>query len=91
MYITNLEFYKWLSEGELNVSLAEIVGLVVGFILLVNMLPSAINQFYTVSMFSWNTSVGVNDSATQAIWSLMPLVGVLAGFLLVAIPVIKRL
>ncbi len=82
-------------KAEFSVSLAEVIGLVVGLILLVNMLPSAIDQFYSTSTFGWNTSTtnttGVNDTATQAIWRLMPLVGVLAAFLLVAIPVIRRL
>ena len=84
-----------MSQAEMQISLAEIIGIVVGIILLVNMLPSAINQFYATRTFGWNTSTtdttGVNDTATQAIWRLLPLIGVLAAFLLVAIPVIKRL
>lgn len=86
----DLEFYKWMSEGQMNIALSDIIALVIGFILLVNMLPTALGQFYTQNTGGW-VSGGTNDTATVAIWRLLPLMGVLAGFILIAIPVMRRL
>ena len=78
----------------MSISISEIVMLVIGVILLVNLLPVGLAQFYSTNTASWSVNgspFGANDSATNAIWRLFPLIGVLAAFLLIAIPVIKRL
>jgi hypothetical protein len=81
---------EWYKKAEMGIALGDIIALVIGFILLINMLPTAIAQFYTVNVGTWLIA-GANDTATVAIWRLMPLMGVLAGFILIALPVIKRL
>ena len=81
----------------MTIAIQDVVILVVGFILLVSLMPSAINSFYAVNTANWSQNGmagiygGVNDTATKAIWYLLPLIGVLAAFLLIAIPVIRRL
>ena len=74
----------------MGIALGDIIALVIGFILLVNMLPTALAQFYTVNVGTWLIGTA-NDTATVAIWRLLPLMGVLAGFVLIALPVLKRL
>ena len=91
---------KWFKRGEFNIAFGEIIVLVIGFILLISMMPSALASFYTVNTGNWTTAGcvvgtsacnGVNDTATNAIWRLMPLMGVIAAFGLIAIPVLKRI
>lgn len=90
MFDTDREFQKWMSEGAMGIALGDIIALVIGFILLVNMLPTALSQFYAQGTGTWLIGAS-NDTATVAIWRLLPLMGVLAGFILIALPVIKRL
>ena len=84
------EFIAWMSKGEFKIALGDIIGLVIGFVLIVNMLPTALSQFYGVGTGTWLVGTA-NDTATVAIWRLMPLMGVLAGFILIAIPVMKKI
>ena len=79
-----------MSKAEMGIALSDIISLVIGFILLVNMLPTALTQFYAQNTGTWLAG-GTNDTATVAIWRLLPLMGVLAGFILIALPVIRRL
>ena len=76
--------------------------LVIGIIILVSVLPSAMSSFYgntatgtpgNQSMFTFNPGAasGYNDTATIAIYRLLPFIGVLAAFLLIALPVMKIL
>ena len=97
---TDRRFTEWFYKGSMNIALGEIVVLVVGIILLVSLMPSALTSFYTTNTGNWTTAGcvagtsacnGANDTATFAIWRLMPLIGVLAAFLLIAIPVLRRL
>jgi hypothetical protein len=100
VFNTDREFYKWLSEGEFGIQIKDVIILTVGVILLVSMLPSALGQFYAVGTANWSTGgcapgtsacAGSNDTATQSLWRLIPLMGVLAAFSLIAIPVISKL
>ena len=84
----------------MNIALSEIVALVVGFILLISMMPSALASFYSTNTANWTTGgcvvgtsacTATNDTATNAVWRLMPLIGVVGAFGLIAIPVIRRI
>jgi hypothetical protein len=81
---------EWYKSAAIGIALGDIISLVIGFILLVNMLPTAMTQFYAQGTGTWLIGTA-NDTATVAIWRLMPLMGVLAGFVLIALPVLKRL
>ena len=100
MTYTDRDFLEWFYKGEFTIALQDIVVLVVGIILLVSLMPSALSSFYTTNTANWSTAVcvpgtagcnGANDTATFAIWRLFPLIGVLAAFLLIAIPVLRRI
>jgi hypothetical protein len=54
------------------------------------MLPTALTQFYSQNTGGW-VNGGSNDTATVAIWRLLPLMGVLAGFILIAFPVLRNM
>ncbi len=42
-----------MSKAEMGIALLDIISLVIGFILLVNMLPTALTQFYSQNTGTW--------------------------------------
>lgn len=79
--------------AEIGSILGDIIAIVVGAILIASMLPTALSSFYKVNT-GWfvygGGSTGTNDTATVAIFNLLPLFAVLGGMMLMAAPVLKR-
>ena len=93
------ENYKAMSRAyaetaALGSTMTDIIAIVIGAILVASMLPTALTSFYKVNT-GWfvfgGTSTGSNDTATVAIFNLLPLFAVLGGLALMIAPVIKRL
>ena len=82
------------THAELGSVMGDIIAITVGAILIASMLPTALNSFYDVNT-GWfvygGASTGVNDTATVAIFNLLPLFAVLGGLALMIAPVIRRL
>ena len=74
--------------------MGDIIAITVGAILIASMLPTALDSFYNVNT-GWfvfgGGSTGTNDTATVAIFNLLPLFAVLGGLALMLAPVVKRL
>lgn len=79
--------------ASLNEILPDIISMVIGAILIASMLPTALSSFYKVNT-GWfvfgGGSTGTNDTATVAIFNLLPLFAVLGGLVLMIAPVLKR-
>ena len=80
-----------------NASMGEIMGdvlaIALGGILVAAMLPTALDSFYdtNVGFFTYGgTSTGTNDTATVAIFKLLPLFAVLGGLMLILAPALRR-
>ena len=89
------EMAKYYSEhAAMGEIMGDIIAIAVGAILIASMLPTALNAFYDVNT-GWfvygGTSTGTNDTATVAIFNLLPLFAVLGGLALMLAPVVKRL
>ena len=73
--------------------MGDIIAIVIGAILVASMLPTALTSFYKVNT-GWfvygGGSTGTNDTATVAIFNLLPLFAVLRGLALMIAPVIKH-
>ena len=90
-----LEMAKYYStHAALGDVMGDIIAITVGAILIASMLPTALDSFYGVNT-GWfvygGSSTGVNDTATVAIFNLLPLFAVLGGLALMLTPVVKRL
>ena len=80
-----------------NASMGEIMGdvlaIALGCILVAAMLPTALDSFYDTNV-GWfvygGTSSGTNDTATVAIFKLLPLFAVLGGLMLILAPALRR-
>jgi hypothetical protein len=44
---------EWYKSAAIGIALGDIISLVIGFILLVNMLPTAMTQFYAQGTGTW--------------------------------------
>ena len=81
-----------------NASMGEIMGdvlaIALGGILVAAMLPTALDSFYDTNV-GWfvygGTSSGTNDTATVAIFKLLPLFAVLGGLMLILAPALRRI
>ena len=73
--------------------MGDVIAITVGAILIASMLPTALSSFYKVNT-GWfvygGASTGTNDTATVAIFNLLPLFAVLGGLALMIAPVIRR-
>ena len=78
--------------ASLGTILPSIISIVIGAVLIASMLPTALSAFYKVNT-GWfvygGGSTGTNDTATVAIFNLLPLFAVLGGLVLMIAPVIK--
>ena len=89
------DFAKYYARhADLGGVMGDIIAITVGAILIASMLPTALDSFYGVNT-GWfvygGTSTGTNDTATVAIFNLLPLFAVLGGLALMLAPVVKRL
>ena len=89
------DFAKYYAtHAALGEIMGDIIAITVGAILIASMLPTALDSFYNVNT-GWfvfgGGSTGTNDSATVAIFNLLPLFAVLGGLALMLAPVVKRL
>ena len=82
------------SHAALGEIMGDIIAITVGAILIASMLPTALDSFYSVNT-GWfvygGSSTGTNDTATVAIFNLLPLFAVLGGLALMLAPVVRRL
>ena len=91
-YLEMAEYYS--KHAEMGDVMGDIIAITVGAILIASMLPTALDSVYGVNT-GWfvygGSSTGVNDSATVAIFNLLPLFAVLGGLALMLAPVVRRL
>ena len=89
------DFAKYYAEhANLGGVMGDIIAITVGAILIASMLTTALHSFYDVNtgFFVYGgTSTSANDTATVAIFNLLPLFAVLGGLALMLSPVIKRI
>ena len=94
-----LDYYRafakhYAEHAALGSIMGDIIAITVGAILIASMLPTALSSFYKVNT-GWfvygGASTGTNDTATVAIFNLLPLFAVLGGLALMIAPVIRRL
>ena len=78
------------SMGEI---MGDVLAIALGGILVAAMLPTALDSFYDTNV-GWfvygGTSTGTNDTATVAIFKLLPLFAVLGGLMLILAPALRR-
>ena len=81
-------------NAELGGVMGDIIAIAIGAILIGAMLPTALDAFYDTNtgFFVYGGgSTGTNDTATVAIFKLLPLFGVLGGLALMVAPVLRRM
>ena len=91
-YVAMSRYYA--EHASLGDILGDIIAITVGAILIASMLPTALTSFYKVNT-GWfvfgGGSTGTNDTASVAIFNLLPLFAVLGGLVLMIAPVVKRM
>lgn len=76
-----LKKFEESESGELTVN--NVIALVVGLIVLAIMLPVAIDEISGVNTTGWSTSVA-------AVWDLLPIIAVLAGLVMITSAYMKK-
>ena len=92
-YKMQCEYYA--KHAGLGSIMGDIITIAIGAILVASILPTALKSFYAVDSslfyFGPSGSSNANDTATIAIFKLLPLFTVLGGLALMLAPVIKHL
>lgn len=81
-------------NAEMGSIMTDVIAIAIGAILIASMLPTALDAFYDTNT-GWfvygGTSTGTNDTATVAIFRLLPLFAVIGGMALMLAPALKHL